>query len=125
MSVYELKHILSNLGSGGTGNGTPVDLSEQPGKMPTSLIIEVLAAIGATPTSTNHLEGSVDGTNYFQLAYKTPSSDTPSTANITITAAGRTYYYLHELITRHVRFIRWRISANTNVDLDVTAYIGA
>lgn len=74
-----------------------------------------VSAAGATPSATLVLEGSVDGTNWYSVPYRTPVSDTSSNANITVTAVGGSLFYVDP---KFVRFLRVRCTANTNVTLD-------
>ena len=84
--------------------------------------IVITSAIGATPTVTVNIQGSVDGVNYFNIPYALVA--TPSTfviAAITITTAVTTTYLFQSL--QPWEFVQVVASANTNVTLTVTAYL--
>jgi len=74
-----------------------------------------VSAVGATPTATFALEGSLDGNRWFSVPYRTPASDTSSNAAITLTAVGPAVFYVDP---KFVRFLRVRCTANTNVTID-------
>lgn len=78
--------------------------------------IRILSAIGATPTVTVNIQGSVDGTNWFNIPYALVG--TPSTfvvAAITITTAVTTFYLLQT--SQAWSYVKLVMSANTNVTL--------
>ena len=79
----------------------------------------ITSAVGATPTVTVNLLGSLDGTTFFNVPYALVA--TPRTfvlTAITITTAVTTLYILQELIPW--RFFKINMSANTNVTLTST-----
>lgn len=87
---------------------------------PAALVIT--STIGATPTVTVNIQGSVDGTNYFNIPYALVA--TPATfvvTAITITTAVSTTYLLQP--NQPWQFIQIVASANTNVTLTATAYL--
>jgi len=84
--------------------------------------IVITSAIGATPTVTVNIQGSADGTNFFNIPYALVA--TPSTfviTAITITTAVTTTYLLQA--NQPWQFVRLVASANTNVTLDAVAYL--
>lgn len=74
-------------------------------------------AIGATPTLTWVLEGSVDGQNWFTVPYVDNTADTPVFAASTVTAVGQylKFFWRATGAARFFRFFRVRTTANTNV----------
>lgn len=83
--------------------------------------IVVTSTIGATPTVTLNIQGSVDGTNWFNVPYALQA--TPRTfvvTAITITTATTNTYLLQELVPW--RYLKTVMSANTNVTLTSTLY---
>jgi hypothetical protein len=81
--------------------------------------VVITSAIGATPTVTVNLQGSLDGVNFFNVPYALVA--TPRTfvlTAITITTAVTTNYILQELVPW--RFFKIVMSANTNVTLSST-----
>ena len=84
--------------------------------------VVITSTIGATPTVTVNIQGSVDGTNWFHVPYALVA--TPRTfvlTALTITTAVSTTYLLQEQIPW--RYLKVVMSANTNVTLTTTAYL--
>jgi hypothetical protein len=84
--------------------------------------VVITSAIGATPTVTVNIQGSIDGVNFFNIPYALVA--TPRTfvlTAITITTAVTTTYLLQELIPW--RFLKLVYSANTNVTLTADAFL--
>jgi hypothetical protein len=84
--------------------------------------VVITSTIGATPTVTVNIQGSVDGVQFFNIPYSLVA--TPRTfvlTAITITTAVTTTYLLQELV--FWRFLKLVYSANTNVTLTATAYL--
>ena len=79
----------------------------------------ITSTIGATPTVTVNILGSVDGTNFFNIPYALVA--TPATfviAAITITTAVTTTYLLQP--QQPWQYLKLNYSANTNVTLTAT-----
>ena len=74
----------------------------------------VVEAVGATPTVTLKVQGSLDGSNWSDMAFLPADSDTIATTK-TVTAVGATIVYLAQAHTRFLKQIRLVTSANTNV----------
>lgn len=106
-----------------TGNGDSTNIaSRQMVPLIGGGAVVITSAIGATPTVTVNIQGSVDGVAYFNVPYALVA--TPRTfvlTAITITTAVTTTYLLQENIP--YRFLKLVYSANTNVTLDATAYL--
>jgi hypothetical protein len=84
--------------------------------------IVITSTVGATPTVTVNIQGSADGTNFYNIPYALVA--TPSTfviTAITITTAVTTTYLLQP--NQPWQFVRFVASANTNVTLTSAAYI--
>lgn len=81
--------------TGTTGNNTHGPLSgfETAGRLALEFVVE---AAGATPTVTFSLQGSFDGTNWFNLATAGTDASAPgvSGAAVTVTATGNTYKFV-------------------------------
>ena len=111
------------LSSAQTGNGDSTNIAgRQMGAVQGGGAVVITSAIGATPTVTVNIQGSVDGTNFFNVPYALVA--TPRTfviTAITITTAVTTTYLLQESI--FYRFLKLAYTANTNVTLTATAYI--
>ena len=104
-----------------TGNFTSA-VADRGGETTESGAIVITSAIGATPTVTVNIQGSVDGANFFNIPYALVA--TPATfviTAITITTAVTTTYLLQP--DQPWQFVRLVASANTNVTLTATAYI--
>jgi hypothetical protein len=84
-------------------------------------LLRVVTTVGATPTVTVNIQGSMDGTNFYNVAYALPATPTTYTvAAITITTATTNHYIL---VPHHPwRYLKLVYSANTNVTLTVDAF---
>jgi hypothetical protein len=104
-----------------TGNGDSTDTALR-GLRPFGGAVVITSAIGATPTVTVNIQGSVNGSQWFNVPYALVA--TPRTfvlTAITITTAVTTSYLLQENIP--FRFLKLVYSANTNVTLTVDAFL--
>lgn len=103
----------ANLSTAQTGSGQSTNVVDRGGSRGPA-ILKITTTIGATPTCTYAIEGSVDGTNWFPVPYADSSSPgTLSVATFVITTA--TTVYKHLLVNFSWRFLRLTYSANTNV----------
>jgi len=114
---------VANLCTGQTGNGDSTNYAsrEMTALMPGGAVV-ITSTVGATPTVTVNIQGSIDGVQYFNVPYALVA--TPRTfvvSAITITTAVSTTYLLQELVA--YRFIKLVLSANTNVTLTANAYL--
>lgn len=75
----------------------------------------VIEAVGATPTVTYKVQGSLDGTNWFDWGYVTDATDTIAVSPLTKTAVGAYVIFLSNPLARNYRFARLVTSSNTNV----------
>lgn len=104
------------IGTGQTGNlaanTTPVCRVKEKGGV--TAIQFVVEAQGGTPTVTWQGQGSLDGVNWYNLAYITDASDTLSVAAITTVALGAQVIFLDNSTVRNYNFFRVIVSANTN-----------
>jgi hypothetical protein len=111
----------ANLSSAQTGNGDSTNIVQR-GVRETGGAVVITSTVGATPTVTVNIQGSVDGVAWFNVPYSLVA--TPRTfvlTAITITTAVTTTYLLQELIP--YRFLKLAYSANTNVTLTADAYL--
>src|SRR5687768_4568417 len=84
--------------------------------------VVITSAIGATPTVTVNIRGSMDGVAYYNVPYSLVA--TPRTfvlTALTITTAVTTTYLLQELVPW--RYLKLVLSANTNVTLTADAFL--
>lgn len=114
---------VTTLSSSQTGNGdstNTIDRGDARVGKPGAIVIA--STVGATPTVTVNIQGSVDGTNFYNIPYcLVATPETLSVAAITITTAVTTTYLLR---ADHAwRFLKLAYSSNTNVTLTATAYV--
>lgn len=108
--------------SGSTGNNTH-DGVAVPGHEAIAFQI-VAEAVGATPTITWKIQGSLDGTEWYDLAYVTDASDTAATAARTFASPAANdgqIVWLSNPVARKFEQFRAVTSANTNVTYRVEA----
>ena len=105
-----------------TGNNThnAVELGKEIRQVAWEFVVE---AVGATPTVTWKLQGSMDGTNFYDVAYLTDATDTVAVATRTATAVGRQVGFLSLSSVRVYRYYRLVTSANTNVTYSAVLYV--
>ena len=109
-----------NLSNAQTGNGDSTNTAER-GNRERGGALVVTSAIGATPTVTVNIQGSMDGTQFYNIPYALVATpETLSIAAITITTAVTTTYLLRPSPWRYLKLV---YSANTNVTLTVDAYL--
>ena len=116
-------NVSTSLSVGVTGNGDSTNTADrgiaQVGK-PGALVIT--STIGATPTVTVNIQGSVDGTNWYNVAYALVATPTTAAvAALVITTAVTTPYLL--LADQAWRYLKTVRSSNTNLTLSETAYL--
>lgn len=116
----------ANLGAAQTGNGQTtnvVDRSGGPLGAPNGpALVKITTTVGATPTCTYLIEGSVDGTNWFPVA--NADSATPATvvgATFAITSATTVYRLVQA--NQPWRYLRVTMSANTNVTNTIDIWV--
>jgi hypothetical protein len=102
-----------------TGNGDSTNVVDR-GVMWRGGVVSITSTVGATPTVTVDIKGSMDGTNYYNVPYAELSAPTtPLIAALTITTATTSYYILIGNVP--YRYLKLVYSANTNVTLTVAA----
>ena len=110
-----------NLSTAQTGNGTSTNVVDR-GSSPGAALLKLTTTVGATPTVTIAIEGSADGTNFFNVAYAvTATPETPAVAAVVITTATTNYYILRP--NHPWRYLRLTYSANTNVTTTADVWI--
>ena len=100
--------------AGTTGNNTHTAVPVDPDVETVAFQFNV-SAIGATPTVTFKYQGTVDGTNWFDVFYVTDSSDTASVATRVVTAPGSSIQWLSNVSVRKYTQYRCVTTANTNI----------
>ncbi|HEY6021039.1 MAG TPA: hypothetical protein VIY48_14375 [Candidatus Paceibacterota bacterium] len=110
--------------TGTTGNPTSAAVQVPP-EVDTIGINFVVEAVGATPTITLKAQGSIDGTNWFDLPYVDATTDTLSQAAKTITAVSAIPIWFDSgaADNRKIVAVRSVASANTNVTFRVELYL--
>jgi hypothetical protein len=102
-----------NKGTTGTGTGVLNHADALGGRVGIEFQVE---AIGATPTLTFAVEGSLDGINWVTLDTVSPDATVAaSNAPITVTTVSKTWRYLDGLGLRFFSALRINVTANTNV----------
>lgn len=105
-----------------TGNADSTNIADRGLTQSRPGALVVTSTVGATPTVTLNIQGSVDGTNWYNVPYALVA--TPSTfvvTALTITTATTTTYLLQG--GQAWRYLKTVASANTNVTLTTTAYL--
>lgn len=113
------KHMLAPAGSTGNITGSAVSLDGAYEALAFHFVVE---AVGATPTVTYKFQGSVDGTNWFDIAYVTDVSDTAAVATRSMTGTGSQVAWLSNPVARKYDQVRVVTTANTNVTFRAEAY---
>lgn len=109
-----------NLCTALTGNVDTTNTMDR-GNMRGAGLVRVVSTVGSTPTVVLNLLGSMDGTNFYNVAYSLQASpETVVVAPITITTATTNYYILRPF--HPWRYFKANLSANTNVTLTIDAY---
>lgn len=115
--------------TGTTGNNTHTGINVNPpdGSTIFNFIVE---AVGGTPTVTFKIQGCVDAptvtdanVTWFDIPYFPANSDTLATATQTVTATGKTTFFL-DIASGSRLFTRFRLvtTANTNVTYRCEAF---
>ena len=115
--MYDLISLAPS-GSVATGNGSTVRV-EGYDALALQFVVE---SAGATPTITFKFQGSLDGTNWYDIAYVTDANDTTATSTKTVTAVGASVMFLDNPVARKYKFVRVVPSANTNITYRAEAY---
>lgn len=110
-----------NLQTAQTGNADSTNIVQRLGQGEKNLrapILRITSTVGATPTVTVNIQGSNDGTNWFNVPYSplaAAAADSYTTAALVITSAVTGLYYLMPL--QGWQYLKLVMSANTNVTL--------
>jgi hypothetical protein len=109
-------HDLHVKGSTGNSRGSVAGLENVLSGNVKALIEFEVEAIGATPTVSFTIQGSLDGTNFFDIAYVDPDSTVAAskTAKV-VTTVGKTFVFVDGLDKRFYKRIAVNTTANTNV----------
>jgi len=111
----------SLLGSAQTGNADSTNTLDRGDLLGPGGVV-VTTTVGATPTVTMDIKGSVDGTSFYNIPYALFATPTTFVVTaITITTAVTTTYLLQT--GQPWRYLKLVYSANTNVTLTANAYL--
>ena len=109
-----------NLSTSQTGNADSTNTIDR-GAQRGPAVLKIVSTIGATPTVTVNIQGSMDGSTFFNVAYALNATpETIAVAAITITTAVTTNYILRA--NQPWRYLKLVYSANTNVTLTADVY---
>lgn len=109
-----------NLSTAQTGNADSTNTMDR-GNMRGAALLKIVSTIGATPTVTVNILGSMDNVNFFNVAYALAATpETTVVAAITITTATTNYYILRPF--HPWRYLKINMGSNTNVTLTVDGY---
>ena len=110
------------LSSAQTGNGQSTNVADRGTSSAVATgpaLLTIVTTVGATPTVTVAIEGSVDGSDWFSVAYATAAApETVAVSTFAITSATTTRMILRP--NHPWRFLRLTYSANTNVTSTAT-----
>jgi hypothetical protein len=113
-----------NLSNAQTGNADSTNIANRGTASTTQMgAVVITSAIGATPTVTINIQGSVDGSQWVNIPYSAENtfSATWVTTALTITTAKTGFYVLQPGMGW--RYLKLVYSANTNVTLTADAYL--
>jgi hypothetical protein len=104
-----------------TGDGNSTNVMDRGYTLGGPCLLTLVTTVGATPTVTVAIQGSADGSTFFNIAYSLIATpETVAVANVTITSATTNHYILRP--NHPWRYLRLVYSANTNVTTTATAY---
>lgn len=106
-----------------TGNGDSTNIAQVEAGTSREGVIVITSAVGATPTVTVNIQGSVDGTNWVNIPYLAAGTWTGTfvATAIVITTAVTNFYVLQTGLAW--RYVKLAYTANTNVTLTATAFV--
>jgi hypothetical protein len=103
----------ANLSTAQTGNGASTNVADRGGAVGPALL-KLTTTIGATPTCTYAIEGSIDNTNWYAIPYADQATPTTVSVETFVITTAATFYKIIQPNTP-VRYLRVSYSANTNV----------
>ena len=110
-----------NLSTAQTGDADSTNTMDRGYTLVGPCLLRVVTTVGATPTVTVNIQGSMDGSNFYNVTYALPATPTSYTvAAITITSATTNHYIL--VPQAPWRYLKLVYSANTNVTLTADAF---
>lgn len=112
---------LAPVGTTGNVTGTAVKVVNNADRVALQFVVE---AIGATPTVTFKFQGSLDGTNWYDVSYITPLTSTEAVAAIVVTTVVGTAVFLGNSVARGYAYYRVVTTVNTNVTFRAELWSG-
>lgn len=110
-----------NLGTAQTGNAATTNIIDRGGRTG-PVLVQIVTTVGASPTCTYAIEGSVDAANWFAVPYADPATPaTAAVATFAITTATTTRKYV--LSGYPWRYLRVNMTANTNVTSTIDVWV--
>lgn len=106
-----------------TGNNTHAAVTAPIESSAATAIQFVVEVAGATPTVTWKAQGSLDGTNWYDVLYVSDSSDTAATTGLVSTAVGAKVIWLSNATSRQYAQFRVVTSSNTNITYRAELYV--
>ena len=95
LSAVPLTDAGVNLGTTQTGNADTTNTMDRGYTLVGPCLLRIVTTVGATPTVTVNIKGSMDGTNFYNVTYALVATPTTYTvAAITITSATTNHYIL-------------------------------
>ena len=100
-----------------TGNADSTNTGQRAYEVQRQAVLRIVSTIGATPTVTVNIKGSVDGTTFYNIPYSVLSvaPNGWTTAALVITTAVTAYYVL--MPGQSWNYIKLVMTLNTNVTL--------
>ena len=107
----------ANLQTAQTGNADSTNTIQRREETERQMVLRIVSTIGATPTVTVNILGSIDGTQWFNVPYRTMATagGDYGVAALVITTAVTSHYLL--MMGQSWKFLKINMSANTNVTL--------
>jgi hypothetical protein len=112
-----------NLSTAQTGTGATTNVLDR-GAAKGSVLLKITTTVGATPTCTFLIEGSADGTNFFQAAYADHTTPATVVATTFVVTTATTGYKIVQA-NQPFRYLRVTLSANTNVTSSIDVWTTA
>ena len=107
----------ANLQTAQTGNADSTNTVQRWEETARQMVLRIVSTVGATPTVTVNIKGSIDGTTFYNIPYRTMATagGDYTTAALVITTAVTSHYLL--MMGQSWNFIKLVMTLNTNVTL--------
>ena len=107
----------ANLQTAQTGNADSTNVIQRNEETERQMVLRIVSTVGATPTVTVNLLGSIDGSQWFNVPYVSlaAAGGAYTRAALTITTAATQLFAL--MMGQSWKFLKLNMSANTNVTL--------